>query len=70
MWPLDRLGVSILKSKPLRRLANTQSYFDGGQFATEEAMLIGRLPCLTDGGSIAHNPRPDALSIAGEGSPC
>eukprot|EP00600_Ochromonadales_sp_CCMP1393_P006670 CAMPEP_0174962104 /NCGR_PEP_ID=MMETSP0004_2-20121128/4604_1 /TAXON_ID=420556 /ORGANISM="Ochromonas sp., Strain CCMP1393" /LENGTH=406 /DNA_ID=CAMNT_0016210611 /DNA_START=30 /DNA_END=1250 /DNA_ORIENTATION=+ len=40
-----RWGVSVLKTKWLRQLANQLSYFDKKTFATEDAMLIGRLPC-------------------------
>jgi len=47
--PLARLGVKLLGSKPLRQLANELSYFDKPRFATEDAMLIGRLPVLCPG---------------------
>lgn len=48
-WPLDTLGIQVLRLKYLRRLANKQSYFDVEKFATEDAMLVGRLPCFMDG---------------------
>mmetsp|Transcript_15331 Transcript_15331/g.22512 ORF Transcript_15331/g.22512 Transcript_15331/m.22512 type:complete len:238 (-) Transcript_15331:266-979(-) len=56
IWPLDVLGIQILKAKFLRRFANVQSYYDSEKFATEDAMLVGRLPCHTDG-SRKKNPR-------------
>jgi len=43
--PLARLGIQILKSRPLRRMANDMSYADP-RFATEDAMRIGRLHTL------------------------
>ncbi|KAG7360297.1 alpha/beta hydrolase fold [Nitzschia inconspicua] len=49
--PLAQLGVGVLKSVPLRNMANKMSYYDVGQFATEEAQVIGRLHCLRDGWS-------------------
>ncbi|KAJ8906726.1 hypothetical protein NDN08_003215 [Rhodosorus marinus] len=49
IWPLDVLGIQVLKAKFLRRFASVQSYYNSEKFATEDAMLVGRLPCLTDG---------------------
>jgi pimeloyl-ACP methyl ester carboxylesterase len=47
--PLAQLGVGVLKSVPLRNMANKMSYYNVDQFATEEAQVIGRLHCLRDG---------------------
>lgn len=47
--PLARLGVSVLKSVPLRKSANQMSYYDKETFATEDALKIGRVHCLRDG---------------------
>ena len=51
-----QLGVQVLKSYPLRWVANQMAYADPGTFATEEAIAIGRL----------HTKRNDwdALQIA------
>ena len=38
-----KLGVSVLKSEPLRNAANKMAYANKGKFATEDAMRIGRL---------------------------
>jgi len=61
IWPLDVLGIQVLKAKFLRRFASVQSYYDSEKFATEDAMLVGRLPCLTDGNPSSRrrnrNPR-------------
>lgn len=46
--PLAKLGIKVLQSKPLRRMANDMSYFDAERFATEDAMLVGRLHTLKD----------------------
>ena len=46
---LQSLGVSVLKSKPLRMFANKIAYADSEKFGTEDAMRIGRLHCLTPG---------------------
>jgi pimeloyl-ACP methyl ester carboxylesterase len=43
---LAQVGVSVLKSEWLRNLANQLSYCDKAAFATNDAMLVGRLPCL------------------------
>ena len=40
---LARLGIKVLHSKPLRRLGNLVSYADLPLYATEDAMLVGRL---------------------------
>jgi hypothetical protein len=37
------LGVRLLGSVPLRRMANTMAYVDRERCATEDAMLVGRL---------------------------
>lgn len=50
---LAGLGVQVLKSVPLRRSANQMSYFDKETYATEEAVVIGRLHCTRDGWSEA-----------------
>ena len=47
--PVARWGIKLLGSKPLRRLANDLSYYDKETFATEDAMLVGRLPVVCDG---------------------
>lgn len=46
---MQRFGVNVLKSKPLRMFANKIAYADPDRFGTEDAMRIGRLHCLTDG---------------------
>lgn len=43
---LARLGVRVLKSEQLRESANQMSYFDKEQYATEDALKIGRIHCL------------------------
>jgi pimeloyl-ACP methyl ester carboxylesterase len=47
--PLAKLGVEVLKSVPLRSSANQMSYYDKERYATDEAVVIGRLHCLQDG---------------------
>ena len=47
--PIAKLGVGVLKSVPLRSSANQMSYFDKEQYATDEAVVVGRLHCLRDG---------------------
>jgi len=47
--PLDRLGVALLKSVPLRNMANKMAYSDKARFATEDALRIGRVHCFCDG---------------------
>ncbi|KAK4529884.1 hypothetical protein CCYA_CCYA02G0741 [Cyanidiococcus yangmingshanensis] len=47
--PLDYLGLAILRSKALRRWANRLAFYRPELLATEDAMLIGRLHCLTSG---------------------
>ena len=47
--PLMRFGVGILQSWPLRSAANQMSYFDKKQYATDEAVVIGRLHCVREG---------------------
>jgi pimeloyl-ACP methyl ester carboxylesterase len=47
--PIARLGVKVLGAKGLRQVANKLSYFDKVRFATEDAMLVGRLPVLCEG---------------------
>jgi hypothetical protein len=40
-----KAGIKVLGSKPLRMLANKIAYYDKKQFATEDAMRIGRFVC-------------------------
>jgi pimeloyl-ACP methyl ester carboxylesterase len=40
---LSKLGVDLLRSVPLRRYANQLAYHDKNTYATNDAMLIGRL---------------------------
>lgn len=47
--PLAKLGVEVLRSVPLRSSANQMCYFDKETFATDEAVMVGRLHCLQDG---------------------
>ena len=47
-WFLQRFGVNVLKSTPLRMFANYIAYKDKS-FATLDAMRNGRLHCLLDG---------------------
>ena len=47
--PLARLGVVVLKSEPLRSMANQMSYYDKETYATEDAVRVGRLHCFRDG---------------------
>ena len=51
--PLAKIGVGVLKSVPLRNMANQMSYFDTDTYATEDAQVIGRLHTLQDGWSDA-----------------
>jgi len=44
--PLARLGVNVLKSSPLRMFANLLAYRNK-EFATVDAMRVGRLHCFT-----------------------
>eukprot|EP00466_Bigelowiella_natans_P007344 jgi/Bigna1/90806/estExt_fgenesh1_pg.C_800009 len=37
------IGLNVLRSEPLRQIANVQSYYDKDTYATKDAMLIGRL---------------------------
>jgi len=46
---LARLGVKVLKSEGLRESANQMSYFDKEQFATDDALKVGRIHCLQEG---------------------
>ena len=47
--PVAELGIQVLKSYQLRNVANQMSYFDKEQFATDDALRIGRLHCTRDG---------------------
>ncbi|GKY98472.1 hypothetical protein MPSEU_000804500 [Mayamaea pseudoterrestris] len=47
--PIAKLGVGVLKSVQLRSSANQMSYFDKEQYATDEAVVVGRLHCLREG---------------------
>jgi hypothetical protein len=38
-----RLGVEVLRTKPLREMANQMSYYNKEKYATQDALLIGRL---------------------------
>ena len=40
---LARLGVKLLRSVPLRQAANKMAYYNVEEFATEDAMRVGRL---------------------------
>jgi pimeloyl-ACP methyl ester carboxylesterase len=51
--PLAKLGVQVLKSVPLRSSANQMSYFDKEKFATDEAVVVGRMHCMREGWSDA-----------------
>lgn len=44
--PFAKLGLQVLKSVPLRDIANRMAYFNKEQYATQEARDIGRLHCL------------------------
>jgi len=50
---LAEAGVQVLKSVPLRSMANEMSYFDTEKYATDDALKVGRLHCLQDGWSDA-----------------
>mmetsp|Transcript_22400 Transcript_22400/g.51314 ORF Transcript_22400/g.51314 Transcript_22400/m.51314 type:complete len:391 (-) Transcript_22400:148-1320(-) len=47
--PLAFAGVSVLKSVPLRNMANQMSYNDPGTFATDDALRVGRVHCVREG---------------------
>lgn len=47
--PVAKLGVAVLKSWPLRSMANQMSYYDTKTYATDEAVRVGRLHCSRDG---------------------
>lgn len=51
--PIAKLGVEVLKSVPLRSSANQMSYYDKTTYATDEAVIVGRLHCLQEGWSDA-----------------
>jgi pimeloyl-ACP methyl ester carboxylesterase len=51
--PIAKLGVQVLKSNPLRSSANQMSYYDKKTYATDEAVVVGRVHCLRDGWSDA-----------------
>ncbi|PSC68832.1 hypothetical protein C2E20_7602 [Micractinium conductrix] len=40
---LSQLGVRVLRTVPLRQMANKMAYFDKERYATDDAMRIGRL---------------------------
>lgn len=46
---LSVLGVQILKSVPLRQMANQMAYYDKKRFATDDAMRVGRLHTFMPG---------------------
>jgi pimeloyl-ACP methyl ester carboxylesterase len=46
---LAKLGVNVLQSIPLRSSANQMSYFDKATYATDEAVIVGRLHTLREG---------------------
>ena len=46
--PLARLGVSVLRSVPLRQLANNMAYYNN-EFASDDAMRVGRLHTFLSG---------------------
>jgi pimeloyl-ACP methyl ester carboxylesterase len=41
--PLAALGVQVLRTVPLRSMANRLAYYDKERFATDDAMRVGRL---------------------------
>jgi len=45
---LTKFFLEILRSVPLRNQANKMSYFRKDEFATEDALKIGRLHCFKD----------------------
>mmetsp|Transcript_4278 Transcript_4278/g.4699 ORF Transcript_4278/g.4699 Transcript_4278/m.4699 type:complete len:387 (-) Transcript_4278:438-1598(-) len=47
--PIAKLGVEVLKSVPLRSSANQMSYYNPKEFATEDALKVGRMHCLREG---------------------
>jgi len=51
--PLAKLGVQVLKSYLLRSSANQMSYFDKETYATDEAVVVGRLHTKREGWSDA-----------------
>ena len=51
--PLAKLGVQVLKSVPLRSSANQMSYYNKEQYATDEAVVVGRIHCQQEGWSDA-----------------
>lgn len=51
--PLAKVGVEVLRSVPLRSAANQMSYCDKAKFATDEAVIVGRLHCMREGWSDA-----------------
>lgn len=46
---LSVLGVQVLRSVPLRQMANTMSYYDKQRYATQDALKIGRLHTFMPG---------------------
>ena len=52
--PLAALGVQVLRQEWLRNMANQIAYFDKGKYATQDAMLIGRLHTHLNGWADAN----------------
>lgn len=46
--PLAKLGVEVLRSVPLRQLANNMAYYNN-DFASDDAMKVGRLHTFLPG---------------------
>lgn len=46
--PLGPLGIQLLRSWPLRWLANQLAYYDKARYATDDAIRIGRLHVYVD----------------------
>ncbi|KAK4536768.1 hypothetical protein CDCA_CDCA09G2793 [Cyanidium caldarium] len=47
--PFDCLGIALLRSVWLRRLAIGYAFYDRARYATEDAVRVGRLHCLQHG---------------------
>ena len=51
---LSVLGVQVLRSIPLRQLANKMAYHNEGKYATDDAMRVGRLHTFLPGWTEAN----------------
>lgn len=53
--PLAKIGINVLKSIPLRSSANQMSYYNKKEYATEEAVLVGRYHIIQQSDTLWSN---------------